>query len=905
MANEFKVKKGLIVTGSGSTIFDVQGSQGQLFSVTDSLVGELFSVNDISGIPIMTVSSDETINMGTYGDEAIKISGDSTYVKTIKTTDLVVRPNVGEIGVVTESTIASIYFDEERVDYTMSTSSFWSMNYVPFYPIPVYEVFFPWCNSEILTGDVYVKLSVTYGAPTPITVESGLLTIDNQSPPYSCRFNVVDDANAQDFFNNHFQNAGQGTVYAKIIPAGNRDVNVLKTDLPTIAVDSDYVIDVTNKDVKYFLTPDNNNNNSSRRNTFFKSNSYPNLTNNYTVEMWATKDDLTSVPNISFEIQYNRYNDIFNINNYFDQVRLGNNSYSLSSLMPVGSGFNKLTHLAVTFEQTSSVDLKVTLFIDGINVGSGTWTDYWSIGFPSLFGNTDVNQQPIFISAKIYKLKVSDVILYTSDFTPTLNITRDPNTVYLYDGNIYPVTYSDLVYIPTGYALTTENKTDNSTFQDETNGVALVSWDLNVNTPYPAILSSIYTYATLGGVIQYNGTDYYSPLYNGIYEVGDNINYSLRYSDVSLFNTSETSGKTIRYDSVTDTIDYGGLILPITSDLVNNNIYTDRVTIPNNSVYNILIGTVSYPNSQTESSVSIGYDSYITPYSVSIGRNAKSMNNYGVSIGYNAYSNSNSVCVGYNSQAQGNSAVAIGTQAWSNNSSAIAIGQSSYVNGVASIAIGQSNQNYGQYSISLGHNTKIDGNGSHSIALGYGVYNNVWASFIRKTTPDTEYPNSRIETTFYAWNGGQTVYTGKRYISRNNNLTANNTPPTAGDVAYAFDLQQAFRGKNSWSYGALVTGKMTVMIRRNGVTDTNEWKVVEINFILNGSSSNLQVWSLTIVSTTTIANGAGTNQALWTPSIELVSNRSIVFAVDKGTSTIPVTIVGHLEMMGLNAGYSA
>jgi hypothetical protein len=83
MANEFKVKKGLIVTGSGSTIFDVQGSQGQLFSVTDSLVGELFSVNDISGIPIFTVSSDDTINMGTYGSEAIKINGSSTIISNL------------------------------------------------------------------------------------------------------------------------------------------------------------------------------------------------------------------------------------------------------------------------------------------------------------------------------------------------------------------------------------------------------------------------------------------------------------------------------------------------------------------------------------------------------------------------------------------------------------------------------------------------------------------------------------------------------------------------------------------------------------------------------------------------------------------------------------------------------
>ena len=48
--NEFIVRKGLIVNGSGSTVLDIQGSQGQLFSVTDDLTGTLFSVNGIIGV---------------------------------------------------------------------------------------------------------------------------------------------------------------------------------------------------------------------------------------------------------------------------------------------------------------------------------------------------------------------------------------------------------------------------------------------------------------------------------------------------------------------------------------------------------------------------------------------------------------------------------------------------------------------------------------------------------------------------------------------------------------------------------------------------------------------------------------------------------------------------------------
>jgi hypothetical protein len=80
MANEFKIKKGLIVNGSGSTILDIQGSQGQLFSVTDNLSGSLFSVNDISGLPILQVSSDDSVKLGTFNAEAIKVQGSTAII---------------------------------------------------------------------------------------------------------------------------------------------------------------------------------------------------------------------------------------------------------------------------------------------------------------------------------------------------------------------------------------------------------------------------------------------------------------------------------------------------------------------------------------------------------------------------------------------------------------------------------------------------------------------------------------------------------------------------------------------------------------------------------------------------------------------------------------------------------
>ena len=54
------------IFGSGDTspLFSVEGSVGELFTITDSLTGQLFGVNNISGLPILEVYDDNTILMG-------------------------------------------------------------------------------------------------------------------------------------------------------------------------------------------------------------------------------------------------------------------------------------------------------------------------------------------------------------------------------------------------------------------------------------------------------------------------------------------------------------------------------------------------------------------------------------------------------------------------------------------------------------------------------------------------------------------------------------------------------------------------------------------------------------------------------------------------------------------------
>ena len=65
------------------TVFDVQGTQGQLFSVTNGLSGDLFSVSDISGIPILNINSSGAVDI----DGNINIDGTLTINNNVTLQD--------------------------------------------------------------------------------------------------------------------------------------------------------------------------------------------------------------------------------------------------------------------------------------------------------------------------------------------------------------------------------------------------------------------------------------------------------------------------------------------------------------------------------------------------------------------------------------------------------------------------------------------------------------------------------------------------------------------------------------------------------------------------------------------------------------------------------------------------
>lgn len=68
----------LQVEPSGSVAF--YGASGSLFGITDVLSGSLMSVNDISGLPILEVFSDDKVVMGTFNKNTLVVSGSEVYV---------------------------------------------------------------------------------------------------------------------------------------------------------------------------------------------------------------------------------------------------------------------------------------------------------------------------------------------------------------------------------------------------------------------------------------------------------------------------------------------------------------------------------------------------------------------------------------------------------------------------------------------------------------------------------------------------------------------------------------------------------------------------------------------------------------------------------------------------------
>lgn len=59
---------------SGGTL-SFEGSAGQLFSITNDLTGSIFSVNDVSGVPLIDVNADGSVSIGSTAGGSIFFKG--------------------------------------------------------------------------------------------------------------------------------------------------------------------------------------------------------------------------------------------------------------------------------------------------------------------------------------------------------------------------------------------------------------------------------------------------------------------------------------------------------------------------------------------------------------------------------------------------------------------------------------------------------------------------------------------------------------------------------------------------------------------------------------------------------------------------------------------------------------
>ena len=144
----------------------VEGSAGQLFSITDNMQGTLFSVNDVSGIPSIEVKDTGDINLGVYG-------ADKVNLKQIKFADS------GNI-IASDSTIQSWYLTNSfsvAAQDTEPRDLFFRPNGTQMYvlgnagdDINQYALSTPW---DVTTA-TFEKSQLLTGGPSNETIPTGL-----------------------------------------------------------------------------------------------------------------------------------------------------------------------------------------------------------------------------------------------------------------------------------------------------------------------------------------------------------------------------------------------------------------------------------------------------------------------------------------------------------------------------------------------------------------------------------------------------------------------------------------------------------------------------------------------------------------------------------------------------------
>lgn len=210
------------------------------------------------------------------------------------------------------------------------------------------------------------------------------------------------------------------------------------------------------------------------------------------------------------------------------------------------------------------------------------------------------------------------------------------------------------------------------------------------------------------------------------------------------------------------------------------------------------------------------------------------------------------------------------------------------------MSIGYNTSTFAPYTIAIGHTTQVVTKGS--VAIGYNMRAAQPGSFVYN--PSQNGDNHTVELTTTVAN---TVSSGNTYyLSMTNNTTSATQYTQSYDAMRLDDMLN--RGTNS-GRNAMAYMSVRFMIHTLGVA--NDWKIVEIKAALvqNGGTS---AWSLTPISTTTLATGGGSNIAAITPSVEIDSgymvylNQKLVVGSITGIPTIRVTAKYRFEVLNWN-----
>ena len=162
----------LSVNKSGSTVVDIQGSQGTLFTITDTLSGSLFSVNNISGLPILEVFSDDTVIAGGYNQNDFVITGSKVGIGTRTPSDKLTVS--GSTNSITQRLTASLYSSESANLTTIGATS-----------------------GSSLYESGFVKVTTDLGTITePTYIDMELYKIDSSSVGYYRSTNLIEFTSA-------------------------------------------------------------------------------------------------------------------------------------------------------------------------------------------------------------------------------------------------------------------------------------------------------------------------------------------------------------------------------------------------------------------------------------------------------------------------------------------------------------------------------------------------------------------------------------------------------------------------------------------------------------------------------------------------------------------------------------